>query len=128
MLLSSIFKVGKVVLSMEVDLPMIRKRQWQDFEEEVKEINRKLENLCKVKVIKFINNNNNNIDGSCLNRGKLHLNKGGTALLVKRFSQAFKSNWLCNFNDSVANKTANFASANNTSNVLLSRNLRIKNP
>ena len=114
---------------MEVDLPMIRKRQWQDFEEEVKEINRKLENLCKVKVIKFINNNNNNnIDGSCLNRGKLHLNKGGTALLVKRFSQAFKSNWLCNFNDSVANKTANFASANNTSNVLLSRNLRIKNP
>ena len=127
MLLSSIFNVGKVVLSMKVDLPMIRKRQWQDFEEEVKEINRKLENLCKGKVIKFINNNNN-IDGSCLNRGKLHLNKGGTALLVKRFLQALKSNWLCNFNDSVANKTANFASANNTSNFLLSRNLRIKNP
>ena len=55
-------------------------------EEEVKEINRKLKNLCKGKVIKFINNNNNNnTDGSCLNRSKLHLNKGGTALLEKRF-------------------------------------------
>ena len=43
-------------------------RDDQDFEEEIKEINRKLENLCKGKGIKFINNNNNkNIDGSCLN-------------------------------------------------------------
>ena len=52
-------------------------RDDQDFEEEIKEINRKLENLCKGKGIKFINNNN--IDGSCLNRSKLHLNKSGTA-------------------------------------------------
>ena len=61
----------------------------QDIEEEIKEINRKLENLCKGKRIKFINNN---IDGSCLNRSKLHLNKSGTALLVKNFSQALKPN------------------------------------
>ena len=65
-------------------------RDDQDFEEEIKEINRKLENLCKGKGIKFINNNN--IDGSCLNRSKLHLNKSGTALLVKKFSQALKPN------------------------------------
>ena len=58
----------------------------QDFEEDIKEINRKLENLCKGKGIKFINNSN--IDGSCLNRSKLHLNKSGTALLVKKFSHA----------------------------------------
>ena len=32
----------------------------QDFKEEIKEINRKLENLGKGKGIKFINNNNNN--------------------------------------------------------------------
>ena len=38
----------------------------QDFEEEIKEINRKLDNSCKGKEIKFINNNN--IDGSCLYR------------------------------------------------------------
>ena len=62
----------------------------QGFEEEIKEINRKLENLCKGKGIKFINNTN--IDGSCLNRSKLHLNKSGTALLVKTFSQALKPN------------------------------------
>ena len=63
-------------------------RDDQDFEEETKEINRKLENLCKGKGIKFINNNN--IDGSCFNRSKLHLNKSGTALLVKNFSQALR--------------------------------------
>ena len=50
-----------------------------------------LENLCKGKGIKFINNNNN-IDGSCLNRSKLHLNKSGTAQLLKKLSQALKPN------------------------------------
>ena len=59
----------------------------QDFKEE---INRKFENFCMSKGIKFINNNN--IDGSCLNRSKLHLNKSGTAPLVKKFSQALKPN------------------------------------
>ena len=98
-------------------------RDDQDFEEETKEINRKLENLCKGKGIKFINNNNN-IDGSCLNRSKLYLNKSETALLVKNISQVLKPNWLCNFNDSVADKTTNFASGNNTSNVSLLRSLR----
>ena len=29
--------------------------------------------------------NDNNIDDSCLNKSKLHLNKSGTALLVKNF-------------------------------------------
>ena len=62
----------------------------QDFEKEIKEINRKLKNLCKGKGIKFINNTN--IDDSCLNRSKLHLNKSGTTLLVKTFSQALKPN------------------------------------
>ena len=42
------------------------------------------------KGIKFINNNN--IDGSCLNRSKLHLNKSGTPQLVKQISQALKPN------------------------------------
>ena len=44
------------------------------------------------------------------------------------FSQVLKPNWLCNFNDSVADKITNFASANKTSNVSLLRNLSIKNP
>ena len=58
-------------------------RDDQDLKEEIKKINRKLDNLCKGKGTKFINNTN--IDGSCLNRSKLHLNKSGTALLVKNF-------------------------------------------
>ena len=84
-----------------------------------------MENLCKGKGIKFINNNNNNnnTDGSCLNRSKLHLSKSGTTQLVKKLSP----NWLCNFNDNVPGKTTNFASANNTSNATLLGNLRIKN-
>ena len=55
---------------------------------------------------------------------KLYLNKSETALLVKNISEVLKPNWLCNFNDSVADKTANFASGNNTSNVSLLRSLR----
>ena len=83
-------KVRKVITTIkEIDVnnknqiafSSIIHRDDQDFEEEIKEINRKLENLCKGKGIKFINNTN--IDGSRLNRTKLHLNKSGTALLVK---------------------------------------------
>ena len=61
----------------------------QDFEEEIKEIKRKLENLCKGKGIKFINDNN--IDGSYLNTSKLHLNKSGTALLIKKIFSGYKA-------------------------------------
>ena len=64
-------------------------RDDQEFKEEIIEINRKLENLCKEKGAKFINNNNN-IDGSCINRSKIHLNKRGTTQLVKKNSQAVK--------------------------------------
>ena len=61
----------------------------QDFEEEIKEINRRLENLWKGKGIKFINDNN--IDGSYLNRSKLHLNKSGTALLIKKIFRGYRA-------------------------------------
>ena len=96
----------------------------QDFEEQINEIIRELENLCMGKRIKF---KSNNIYGLYLNRSKLHLNKSGTVQLVKNFSQAIKPNWLCNFNDRVADKTTNFTSANNTSNISLLKNLRTKN-
>ena len=92
-------KVRKVITTIkEIDVnneiqiafSSVIHRNDQDFEEEIKEINIKLENLCKGKRIKFINNTN--IGGSCLNRSKLHLNKSGTALLVQIFSQAVKPN------------------------------------
>ena len=47
---------------------------------------------------------------------------------MELFSQVLKPNRLCNFNDSVADKITNFASANKTSNVSLLRNLSMKNP
>ena len=61
----------------------------QDFEEEIIEIKRKLENLRKGKGIKFINDSN--IDGSYLNTSKLHLNKSGTALLIKKIFRGYKA-------------------------------------
>ena len=93
-------KVRKVITTIkEIDIQIafssVIHRDDQDFEEEIKEINRNLENLSKGKGIKFINNNNNNnnnIDGSCLNRSKLYLNKSETALLVKNISQVLKPN------------------------------------
>ena len=92
-------KVRKVITTIkEIDVnkeiqiafSSVIHRDDQDLEEEIKEFNRKLENLCKGKGIKFIHNFN--IDGSCLNRSKSHLHKKGIALLVKKFSQALKPN------------------------------------
>ena len=64
-------KVRKVITTIkEIDIQIafssVIHRDDPDFEEEIKEINRNSENLSKGKGIKFINNNNNNIDGSCL--------------------------------------------------------------
>ena len=55
----------------------------------INETNRKLENLCKCKGMIFINNSN--IDSTCLNRSKLHLDKSRTSLLIKNFSKAVNS-------------------------------------
>ena len=60
-----------------------------DFKNKIHETNRKLENLCKGKGMIFINNSK--IDSTCLNRSELHLNKGGTSLLIKQFSKAVNS-------------------------------------
>ena len=54
-----------------------------DFEDKINETNRNLENLCNGNGMIFINNSN--IDSTCLNRSKLHLNKSGTSLLIKNF-------------------------------------------
>ena len=79
-----------------------------DFEDKINETNRKLENLCKGKGMIFINNSN--IDSTCLNRSKLHLNKSGTSLLIKNFSKAVNSVWLINENDNgeVLNLTSSY--------------------
>ena len=82
--------IKEIAVNNEVQIAFtgVIHRDDQEFEEEIIEINRKLKNLCKEKGAKFINNNN--IDGSCINRSKIHLNKRGTTQLVKKNSQAVK--------------------------------------
>ena len=92
-------KIRKVISSIKeydtddnikIALSSIIHRSDHDFEDKINETNRKLENLCKGKGMIFINNSN--IDSTCLNRSKLHLNESGTSLLIKFF---FKGSELC---------------------------------
>ena len=46
---------------MQITFSSVIHRNDQDFEDETKEVNRKLENLCKVKGLKFVNDSS--IDG-----------------------------------------------------------------
>ena len=91
-------KVRKVISSIKkydtddnikIALSSIIHRSDHDFEDKINETNRKLENLSKGKGMIFINNSN--IDSTCLNRSKLHLNKSGTFLLIENFSEAVNS-------------------------------------
>ena len=92
-------KIRKVISSIKeydnddnikIALSSIIHRSDHDFEDKINETNRKLESyLCKGKGMIFINNSN--IDSTCLNRSKLHLNKSGTSLLIKIFSKAVNS-------------------------------------
>ena len=61
----------------------------QDVEDEINELNKKHENLCKGKGMRFIDNST--IKSSSLNRSTLHLNKSGTAALTKNFAKIVKS-------------------------------------
>ena len=70
---------------IEIVLSSVIHRDDQDVEDEINELNKKLENLCKGKGMRFIDNSN--IKGSSLDRSKLHLNKSGAALLTKIFAK-----------------------------------------
>ena len=56
------------------------KRYDQDFNEDIKSINEKIQSQCTSKGLSFIDNSN--IDKSCLNRNKLHLNRRGYSFLA----------------------------------------------
>ena len=53
----TIIKEIEVNNKVQITFSGLFQRDDQDFEEEIKEINRNLENLCKSKGVKFINNN-----------------------------------------------------------------------
>ena len=67
--------------NIEITLSRIVHQSDHDFNDEINETNKwRLQNLCKRKGMIFINNNN--IDSTCLNRSKLHLNKSRNSLLI----------------------------------------------
>ena len=64
-------------------------RDDQNFHEDIKKINSKLKSFCEGKGLYFLDNEN--IDGSCLNRGRLHLNRKGTSMMKKNISNFINS-------------------------------------
>ena len=58
----------------------IIKREDEDVKDNINDVNNKLKNYCNSAGVNFIDNSN--IDGPCLNRGKLHLNRKGIAALA----------------------------------------------
>ena len=82
-------KENDVNNEIEIVLSGVIHRDDQDLEDEINKLNEKLENLCKGKGMRFIDNSN--IKSSSLNRSKLHLNKSGTALLTKNFAKIVNS-------------------------------------
>ena len=126
-------KIRKVInaikddLNDKIEIVLSSVIHWddQDLEDEINKLNKKLENLCKGKGMRFIDNSN--IKSSSLNRSKLHLNKSGTALLTKNFAKIVNSDWLYrNIDGQVNNLTK--GSSFIASNVSHLGNLRSKNP
>ena len=79
--INTVKKIKKLVKEVEennhenipqVVIPSIIKRYDQDYNKEIQNINDKLQRFCTSKGLFFIDNNN--IDKSCLNKGKLHSN------------------------------------------------------
>ena len=75
--------------SIKTVFPSIINCEDEDFKDRVMDVNNKLKNYCYSAGIDFIDNSN--IDGSCLNRGKLQLNRKGTAALAKNLCRFVRS-------------------------------------
>ena len=67
--------------NIQVGFSSIIQRTDKDFRNEIKETNIKLKNYCLDKGFIFVDSDN--INESCLNNSKLHLNKKGTQRLAK---------------------------------------------
>ena len=69
----------------QVVIPSLIKSHDQDFNEDVKSINEKLQIMCPSKCFSFVDNII--IDKSCLNRSKLHLDRKGLPFFTKDFKK-----------------------------------------
>ena len=59
--------------SIKIAFSRIINREDEDFKDKINDVNNKLKNCCNSAGMDFIENSN--IDGSCLNRCKPHLNR-----------------------------------------------------
>ena len=87
--INTVKKINKLVKETEESnhenipqaiISSIIKQYDQDYNEEIQSINDKLQRFCTSKGLSFIDNN---IDKSCLNKGKLHLNRQVSSFLAK---------------------------------------------
>ena len=92
--INTVKKIKKLVKEIEennhenipqVVISSIIKRYDQDYDEEIQSINDKLQRFCTSKGLSFIDNNN--IDKSSLNKGKLYLNRRGSSFLANNFKK-----------------------------------------
>ena len=73
----------------QVVISSLIKRCDQDFNEDIKSINEKIQSLCTSKGLSFIDYSN--IDKSCLNRSTLHLNRRVSSFLANNFEKFVNS-------------------------------------
>ena len=92
-------KIRKVVATVEemdhekkikLDFSSIICREDVDKTNEIIAVNDRLQKYCLSKGLLFVDDNSN-IDASCLNRGKLHLNRQGTSILADNFRKSLVS-------------------------------------
>ena len=92
--INTVKKIKKLVKEIEennhenipqVVISSIIKWYDQDYNEEIQGISDKLQRFCTGKGLSFIDKNN--IDKSCLNKGKLHLNRQGSSFLANKFTK-----------------------------------------
>ena len=99
----------------------------EDFKDEINDVNDKLQNYCNSAGMDFIDNAN--IDRSCLNRGKLHLNRKGTAALTKNFCRFVRSlpvDWIITGREGAFIRDE-VNCLDNHSDIFEMKNLRLKN-
>ena len=75
--------------SIKIAFSSIINREDEDFKDKINDVKNNLKNYCNSAGMDFINNSD--IDGSCLNRAKLHLNRKGTATLAKNLCRFVRS-------------------------------------
>ena len=103
-------------------------REDKDFKDQINDVNNKLKNCCNSAGIDFIDNSN--IDGSCLNRGNLHLNRKGTAAVainLCRFARSLPVDQIITGCEG-AFKRHEVNSLDNHSDVSEMKNVHLKNP